>query len=71
MQTLADWLRGKGLSPERFGTEALGVSKNTVRRYLRPPGHPEHRRPPDEVKLRIAEATDGEVPVSAWFEAAE
>ncbi|HEX9636907.1 MAG TPA: hypothetical protein VGB99_05205 [Acidobacteriota bacterium] len=67
METLAEWLRRNRISPERFGTERLGVSKSYVRRLLFPPGHSCHKRPNDAMKQRIAEATGGAVPPEVWY----
>lgn len=66
MEQLRAYLQRHKLSPETLG-ELIGCGKWTIRKLLFPPGHRCHRRPSDKLKRRIAEATGGEVPVSAWY----
>jgi len=58
---LSDYLRDRSISPHDFA-KSIGVSKETVRRYLA------GLRRPDFEKMRlIADVTDGEVTANDFF----
>lgn len=55
------YIKSKGLTQKRFA-ECIGVREATVSSWVN------GKTPKPEQMRRVAEATDGAVPVTAWFE---
>ncbi len=59
---LAEWLRIKGMSQQTFGN-LIGVSQSAVAKFVL-----EIRHPTRETIVKIDEVTNGEVPITVWFD---
>lgn len=61
MKKLRTYLKDRGVSHKAFG-EAIGVTQATINRYVNG-----ERFPSQEIIVKIAQATEGEISPSDWF----
>ncbi|MCH6203879.1 helix-turn-helix transcriptional regulator [Brucella ciceri] len=61
MNKLRTYLKDRGVSHKAFG-EAIGVTQATINRYVNG-----ERFPSQEIIVKIAQATEGEISPADWF----